>query len=700
MQFEDFTNAQLKKIIRQYNHHLIIKGYYKMSRDDLLKHVKKHMTIDNEKIMLKAYEPVYFDVPEKKQRTTRKRGVSKKTFDSKKLISDILRDDYVLNDMIKNVDRKYEQVMKNTAKKRSVNDDSNFINDLFEKHSAEFRGPFSSLIIDDDASSSRIFQIYFENILNGNYSIEKEYRGEKLIVVIGKYTIQIVGGAGLTRLEIKNTSNNKTIKVDMYFIDKRTEYRNIKNMEKRDFSHNYNIDLTNILEFYTNSKTGLSSQFRVEDIEKIKKLKEKADKLGIDDMFSTKMYGLVKKYIIDSIEKLTKVYEKNVAQYVQTPEYKKDIKQIKNTLKQPMKKQPTNKHIEEYKQLHEDFENYDDEQQKKKSYRNDLSIKIIPPKPGDKYFDPGFAKRTKIEQLETVLKTSIIQGKEPSKKFYESIADDFYKNFNNIINTSPYKAVREFVNKYGLTPNMLKLVYNAKDESDFFPTGKSIIDSIIKHMNWYFKLDDNMNFLEGTAGIGNVGYWFKQKYPDYNITLNELDKNNLQLMRLFLNNDDYNFENKDFFKLPLHNNYDIIFLNPPFGHKNHLYVKFLLYGLKLLNHSSSKNKMLILICPELLRRDIRGNKIDSNTQMSTILDILKSSGSGSIPNSSLLRWINELEKKNFDDKDLKNAFDSEGKLYDLLSYEYNFMYGEKIGKFNDFGGTKMTADVYYFQVMK
>ena len=47
MQFEDLTNTQLKEIIRKYNHHLIIKGYSKkMSRDDLLKHIKKHMTID------------------------------------------------------------------------------------------------------------------------------------------------------------------------------------------------------------------------------------------------------------------------------------------------------------------------------------------------------------------------------------------------------------------------------------------------------------------------------------------------------------------------------------------------------------------------------------------------------------------------------------------------------------------------------
>lgn len=77
MQFEDFTNAQLKKIIRQYNHHLIIKGYSKLSRDDLLKHIKKHMTIDDEKIMLKAYEPVYFDVPESKQRKNTKKKIDK-----------------------------------------------------------------------------------------------------------------------------------------------------------------------------------------------------------------------------------------------------------------------------------------------------------------------------------------------------------------------------------------------------------------------------------------------------------------------------------------------------------------------------------------------------------------------------------------------------------------------------------------------
>jgi len=57
------------------------------------------------------------------------------------------------------------------------------------------------------------------------------------------------------------------------------------------------------------------------------------------------------------------------------------------------------------------------ETKKKETKKNDekLSIKITPPKMGDKGFDPDFSKKTKIEQLEIALNNSKITG-EPQKK--------------------------------------------------------------------------------------------------------------------------------------------------------------------------------------------------------------------------------------------------------------------------------------------
>lgn len=45
--FEHLTNTQLKKLIREYNLHVKISGYSKMSRDDLIKELKKHLHVEN-----------------------------------------------------------------------------------------------------------------------------------------------------------------------------------------------------------------------------------------------------------------------------------------------------------------------------------------------------------------------------------------------------------------------------------------------------------------------------------------------------------------------------------------------------------------------------------------------------------------------------------------------------------------------------
>jgi hypothetical protein len=344
-----------------------------------------------------------------------------------------------------------------------------------------------------------------------------------------------------------------------------------------------------------------------------------------------------------------------------------------------------------------------------------LKIQIIPPKQGDKYFDPNFSKKSKIEQLQIVLKTSKITGKAPDKEFYENIAGSFFDNANKLMNMSPYKALREFVNKYQLTPKMLELIYQSKTDGDFFPTGKSCIDKMIDIMSWYLKLNDGENeMLEGTSGIGQVGYYFKQRYPNSNITLNELSPNNLAISKLFLNNNDYTFSNKDFFDIT-NKNYDVIFLNPPFGSKDHFYIKFLLHALKLLNQNAG-NKIVLFISPQLgWSHPMFKTDESTGNQYSNIFDIIYPSSSKSkqrIPLKALIKWINELNNSKFTEKDFKEVYEvlrkgkykklteKQEKLKDIIDNDYNFIYGEEIGQCTDFGGTKFNASMYYFQVLR
>ena len=334
---------------------------------------------------------------------------------------------------------------------------------------------------------------------------------------------------------------------------------------------------------------------------------------------------------------------------------------------------------------------------------------------GDKGFDPDFSKKTKIEQLNIALDSATITGKAPSKEFYESKAEEFYKNANLFMNQSPYKAVREFVNKYQLTPTMLELIYKSKTDGDFFPTGKSCIDNMMDKMSWWLKQDNGgFKMLEGTSGIGQVGYYFKQRYPDSNITLNELSLNNLALSKLFLNNDDFEFSNKDFFDIT-NKDYDLIFLNPPFGTKDHFYLKFLLHALYLLNQTNG-NKMVFFISPPLgWDKKIIGPKGTEvlSSDFTSIFDFVSPNRAGEkprIPPKALVKWINELNKTDYTVKDLEKAKEAinEGieinkkqqELLDLIEDDYNFIIGTGIGQCADFGGTKFNANMYYFQVLR
>ena len=94
MKFEDLTNAQLKKVIRNYRLHLLegISGYSSFDREKLISTCKKFFDIDDEKIKPKVTEPIFFDIPQKPAPRRRvKKAVEKKAV-VKKEVDDLARD--------------------------------------------------------------------------------------------------------------------------------------------------------------------------------------------------------------------------------------------------------------------------------------------------------------------------------------------------------------------------------------------------------------------------------------------------------------------------------------------------------------------------------------------------------------------------------------------------------------------------------
>lgn len=310
-----------------------------------------------------------------------------------------------------------------------------------------------------------------------------------------------------------------------------------------------------------------------------------------------------------------------------------------------------------------------------KQKQTEYSVVIKPPKEGEQGFIPNFSKLTLLEQLEIVLKSAKFSGVPPSNDFYQTIAEDFYKNINSILSKSPYTAVSILVNKYKMKPEVLRMLYKAKMDIDFYPTGESAIDTFIDNDRGFLRAgwqgrNLRVKLLEGTSGIGSVAYWFHKEFPKLEITLNEMDKNVLEISKLLLGTEDFNYINQDFFKIPrLRFPYDIIFLNPPFM-KNQGYFKFILQALKLLSGAGEQGR-LYLICPSLTSKEWTAD----------ISDWMKSKDTGGtiLPN----RWrdmVDEISPDATEENNWNNHFQ-----IDMC---------QKIGTTTDFGGTGVKADLY------
>jgi len=175
--------------------------------------------------------------------------------------------------------------------------------------------------------------------------------------------------------------------------------------------------------------------------------------------------------------------------------------------------------------------------------------------------------------------------------------------------------------------------------------------------------------------------------------------------------------NDDFFDI--NENYDIIFLNPPFGSVSqgtaNFYFKFLLHSLKILN--DNKGGFILFISPPLIKfkEDSKGKLVYGQDQYSQISNFFKSQDkeNGIFPDT-MIKYINELNNTNYSKKDFSKVltllnnyetlpedpdFDIE-ELYNLIENDYSFTYGTVVGMCEDFGGTGVRAQMNLIQVMK
>jgi len=272
------------------------------------------------------------------------------------------------------------------------------------------------------------------------------------------------------------------------------------------------------------------------------------------------------------------------------------------------------------------------------------------------------------------------------------IYDDIIEFMNKSINIS----IR-IGEKYGLTAQDVKAIRSTggKWGVDFFPTPNDCVERFYGYLpKQYTK---NASFLEGSAGLGSVSYWFHKKYPEMKIQSNELSDVLFEYMDKILPT---NIErtNMDFFDI--NQRYDYIFLNPPFAKK--IWVKFLLHTLQMLN-SNAKTRdwgydemRLFLIVP-------KSKGIEKDIVFDNWRELIKALG---IPNKCFVDFVNELSGKNFklsefkkymDDDDYNDDDDS---IVEYIKNKHYFTFCDYIGDYKGFGGTFATTSMFVIDIFR
>ena len=148
MKFEDLTNAQLKKVIKNYRLHLLkeLTGYTKLSREDLINLCKKLFDIDDEKIKPKITEPIYFDIPKGKQPKAEK---MKKVITLKEKTQIKTVSERLINEFVKLSEEEKKEVAKSLANtRRTTKENINYFMYVRDYSYIQFRKYFDKLLFD------------------------------------------------------------------------------------------------------------------------------------------------------------------------------------------------------------------------------------------------------------------------------------------------------------------------------------------------------------------------------------------------------------------------------------------------------------------------------------------------------------------------------------------------------------------------
>lgn len=192
-----------------------------------------------------------------------------------------------------------------------------------------------------------------------------------------------------------------------------------------------------------------------------------------------------------------------------------------------------------------------------------------------------------------VVKKAVVKKPDPPKRKLRNKAerDEIFKTFIAYMK-SPSKRQMNYVLKMGLDSRDIIRVADLKKMVDFYPTPTKCLEDVI--------IGRSDNILECTAGLGYVVNDIIEINPRAKITAYEYDEDLVRIGNNILGAD--LLQRQNFLKIPLKNDYDFIFCNPPFSSsyskKDPYYVKFLIKVIQLMENNTNKAKLQVqFLCP-------------------------------------------------------------------------------------------------------
>ncbi len=276
----------------------------------------------------------------------------------------------------------------------------------------------------------------------------------------------------------------------------------------------------------------------------------------------------------------------------------------------------------------------------------------------------------------------------------EILAKEFYTNINSYLRGS--KRQINYLRKiHNMPDDLINKVFENQANMDFFPTP----DHCLKVFNW----DMSEKVLEGTAGLGSVVYYLRKNHPNVKVVANEIDSNFSKVIKKY--NPSIKVTTEDFLKIKPNNEYDGIFLNPPFrkfgrvgkkfggkGTSQRFYMEFLFKALTLLKGlGQGYQKTIYFVSPDIVK-----SKDKPLTEKNLFVEEF-------INNIIIGKdYLKEIFKKYYNiklsDGDLKELQKGETDIGNIEAFGdspvSNISEIQYLGKCKGFGGTGTTANMY------